>query len=349
MEEPLQPEVVSGRDCAGCGQPAMSGDHPTPLCADCRKHFIRFPIPLWIKAFAGGIGVLVLFSLFTFPKDLSVGINLEKGVRAEKEKKYVTAQRAMESVLEKVPGNVEAKGHLLIDAFYNEDLTTFEETYEKLRYIGIEDHELLGTIDYVVDKAAPYFTDSVDAFAAFKVTHPDLTRVPDTTWAAYMLKYPHDIRAQMTFATQLFGRKEYDRCDSCVRSVLKQNAEFLPAYTFMSSVKRQQHKLDSALFFNERLLSINKESPDGTASKARTLLMQKKDREALDLALKGCDLGKDDIYSQTTLILAYHFNRRLQERDELIKKARVAAAKDPSDSSLQYVLDVIDNKEKFRD
>ena len=62
-----------------------------------------------------------------FPKDLSVGISLEKGVRAEKEKKYVTAQRAMESVLEKVPGNVEAKGHLLIDAFYNGDLTTFGE------------------------------------------------------------------------------------------------------------------------------------------------------------------------------------------------------------------------------
>jgi hypothetical protein len=165
-----------------------------------------------------------------------------------------------------------------------------------------------------------------------------------------MLKNPHDIRALMTYTTQLFDRKEYDRCDSCVRYVLKQDAEFLPAYTFMSSLKRQQHKLDSALFYNDRLLSINKESPDGTASKARTLLMQKKDREALDLALKSCELEKNNIYSQATLILAYHFNSRLQERDELIKKARVAAAKDSADNaSLQYVLDVIDNKEKFRD
>jgi hypothetical protein len=350
MEETPEPAIDSNRNCASCGQPAMNEDHPTPLCADCRKHFIRFPIPLWIKGFAGGIGVLVLFSLFTFPKDLSVGITLEKGVRAEKEKKYVTAQRAMESVLEKVPSNVEAKGHLLIDAFYNQDLQTFGEQYEKLKYVSIEDHDLLATINYVVDKAAPYFTDSADAFAIFKVTHPDLTRAPDTAWTAYMMKNPHDLRALMAYVSQLFDRKEYDRCDSCTRYVLKQDGEFLPALAIMSSIKRQQHKLDSALFYNDRLLSINRESPDGIASKARTLLMQKKDNEALDLALKSYELEKNDVYTQGTLILAYHFNHRIRDRDDLLKKALITAAKDSTDiERLQYVQDIIDNKEKFRD
>lgn len=350
MEEPLNPEVVSSRDCAGCGQPAMDGDHPTPLCADCRKHFTRFPIPLWIKAFAGGIGVLVLFSLFTFPKDLSVGISLEKGVRAEKEKKYVTAQRAMESVLEKVPGNVEAKGHLLIDAFYNEDLTTFGETYERLRFVNIEDHELLGTINYVMDKAAPYFSDSTDSFSVFKKAYPALTAIPDTGWRGYMKRNPHDLAALLAYAGQLYDQKDYVHCDSCLQYALKQDKEFFPALNLMCSVKRKEHNLDSALFYNDRILDINKESPDGMASKARTLLMEKKDREALDLAMKSCELGKNDVYTQATLIMAYHYNNRLQDRDDLIKKVRVIAAKDSGDNvNLKYVLDVIDNKEKFRD
>ena len=150
-------------------------------------------------------------------------------------------------------------------------------------------------------------------------------------------------------ASYLTGRT-YVRCDSCLQYALKQDKEFLPALNLMCSAKRQEHNLDSALFYNDRILGINKEYPDGIASKARTLLMEKKDKEALDLATKSCELSKNDVYTQATLIMAYHYNNRLQDRDELIKKARVTAANDSLDNeTLKYALDVIANKEKFRD
>lgn len=347
MEETFVP---AGRDCANCGQSALPGDHPTPLCADCRAQFLRYPIPHWIRAFAGAVIILVVYSLFTFPKDLSAGIALEKGKKAEKEKKYITAQREMEKVLEKIPRNVEARGHLVIDAFYNQDYETMGTQLENVRYSNFDDHDLVGQIEYVISKASPFFPDSTDPFITFKIGHEDMERIPDTAWVNYMRKHPRDIIALATYGDLLFKENEFDQCDSCMRELLTMDKEFVPALRTLSSIKRQQHKLDSALYYNDQLLSINKELPDGLASKARTLLMQKKDRQALAIAEEACRLGKDDVYSQVTLIMAYHFNNRMQDRDALVKKVTAAVAADSSyQETFQYAMDVITNKEKFRD
>jgi len=345
--EAASPGIVSDRDCAGCGAPATEEKHSTPLCADCRQKFIRYPIPVWIRVFAAGIGALVLFSLFTFPKDLSLGIGLEKGERAEKEKKYITAQREMEQAVKKAPGNVEAEGHLLIDAYYNQDMQTLARQFKKLKDTRIEDKQLMASIEEILDKLPGYYGN--DSFSNFTTSHPDWYKVSDADWAAYMDRNPRDVSALIIRASLFFGRKEFPRCDSCLQDILRIDPGFYPALEMISSLKRQEKKPDSALLYNERLLSINKEFPYGIASKARTLLMQKKDKEALDLALKGYAFKKDDAFVQATLILAYHFNQQMKDRDDLIKTARQAFADSVDKGNLQYALDVVDNKEKFRD
>jgi tetratricopeptide (TPR) repeat protein len=347
MEETLEPEVVPSRDCPECGQPAMEGNHPTPLCADCRQKYVRYPIPVWIRIFGACIAALVLFSLFTFPKDLSVGINLEKGERAEKAGKYLTAQRAMEKVVQKVPGNIEAEGHLLIDAVYTQDMETFKAQYAKLKDRNIEDKELFSAIEEAMDKAGGYFVN--DSFTSFMTAHPGAPP-SDIEWASYFDKNPRDFYALATYASALNDRKELDREDSVLRVLLSRDKESYIGLELISSLLREEHKPDEALIYNDRLLRINQELPYGLASKARTLLMQKKDREALQLSEKACQLGgSDDIYSQSTLALAYHFNQRPADRDALIRKLN-STIKDTSDrGGFQYVLDVISNKEKFRD
>lgn len=342
----VQPGIVADRNCAGCGQPAMDGEHPTPLCADCRRAFIRYPIPLWIRVFAACIGALVLFSLFTFPKDLSLGIGLEKGERAEKEKKYITAQRAMEKVLQKVPGNIEAEGHLMIDAFYNQDMQTFAAQYKNLKDIHIEDKDLFASMEKTIEKADSYFNN--DSFSNFMTVYPN-TQPTDSAWAGYFTRNSHDAYALMMYASILRDRKDYARADSCLRLLLSWDPESYPALELMSSLRREEFKPDEAVSYNDRLLNINRELPYGVASKARTLLMQKKDREALDLALEACELKKDDDFAQATLILAYHYNHRLEDRDALIRKVRAAVKDSSENGSLQFALDVINNKEKFRD
>ena len=65
-------------------------------------------------------------------------------------------------------------------------------------------------------------------------------------------------------------------------------------------------------------------------------------------ALKACALDPDDRYAQTSLILAYHFNGRSGDRDALIRKAQQQADDSSGRAILQYGLDVISKKEKFR-
>lgn len=342
-----QPETVSSRDCANCGQPALEEDHPTLLCGQCRRHFIRYPIPLWIKGVAGAVGLLLLFSLFTFPRTLSLGVGLEKGKKAIKERKFSTAERDLKQVLEKVPGNVEAQGNLLIASFYNQDFGTFSEEVKKLEHVNIEDKELLDRMDGVMGKAGAYVSN--DSFENFSHSHPQLPLVADADWNTYFLKNPDDTYAATVYANLLMDRKEYSRCDSVLQSILKRDDEYFPALALEAGVKREEGQLDSAMFCVGRILAVNEESSYGLAAKVRTLLRQKKDKQALDLALKTCRTNDTDLYAFSSLILAYHFNGLISDRDAAIKKAREQAKDSAQRDQLQYSLDVIEKKEKFRD
>ena len=349
-EPPVESEENSSvRICSNCSRPAMEEDHPTLLCTECREHFTRFPVPLWIKAFAGGIGILLLFSLFTLPGNLGLGIRLERAKRAEEQHKYHTAERELKKVLEKTPDNIEAEGHLLISSFYNQDFETFTDQVKKLEHANVEDKELFARIESVMNKANVYVSN--DSFENFFTTrHIPLPQVPDSAWDSYFRNNPQDDYAAITFAGLLFKREKYLRCDSILQTVLSRDRECYPALILEVSVKREEGDLDGAMTCARRLLAINKESAFGQASEVRTLLRQKKDKQALDLALQWYRQQDDEnMYMLSTMILAFHFNGRTGDRDELIKKARAQAKDSISIDQMQYALDVIAKKEKFRD
>lgn len=350
MEETLSTvESVSTRDCANCGQPAMEGDYPTPLCSDCRESFTRLHIPVWIRIFAGGIAVIFLFSLFTLPRTIGIGIHLERGKRAIKEKKYNTAEKELSKVLEKSPDNVEAVGGLLIAAFYNQDNITFSNQIRKLQQIDPKDvgDELDGALTSAMNRAEEYFSN--DSLRQFKAEWPDPEHIPDAAWMNYLRKNGDDRYATIEYANQLFDRKQYHLCDSLVQNALQTDREYIPALMLAASVRREEGDFDGAISFAERVLQVNKESIYGLSSKARTLLWQKKDGQALDLALKGYAINDKDLYVLSTLAMAYHFNGRSADRDAILKTAWKKAENADDSSIVKYAADVIDKKEKFRD
>lgn len=340
-------ETVSERNCASCGQPAMVGDHRTPLCSDCRAHFTRLSIPLWIRLFAGGIALVLLFSLFTLPASISMGVHLEKGKRAEKERNFLTAERELSKVLEKAPDNVEARGHLLIAAFHNQDFETFSGQLNALQNVNIEDKELYNDIGKVMMRAGHYISN--DSFENFRKNYPDMRSIPDTAWERYLRKNAEDCFAVEEYASLLFDRKDYHRCDIFLQLALRLDDEYFPALMMEASVKREEGDLDGAMHYSDRMLNVNKESIYGMSSKARTFLRQKRDAPGLELALKGYAMDDKNLYSVSTLILAYHFNGRMKERDALVKVTSAAKLDSTDREKLQYALDVIDKKEKFRD
>lgn len=349
MEETLpaeQPGTTSPRSCANCGQPALEEDYPAALCFSCRERFTRLSIPIWVKAFAAGIGALLLFSLFTLPKNIALGIHLKRGETAIGKKNYFTAEKELKMALEKIPDNLEANGHMVIAAFYNQDFEALSKAMKKIGTQNIEDKELYTEISAVLDKAEKY-TDN-DSFVIFRNAHPKLAETADTAWLGYINRNPDDRSGAMEYASVLFERKDYTHCDSIIQLILKGDNEYFPALMMEASLKREIGDMDAALEYGRRIVAVNHESAYGLASEARTLLRQKKDGPALDLALKAYSL-KPNLYTNTTLILAYHFNGRGKARDALIKLARAETADATDSTNLQYALDVMDHKEKFRD
>ncbi len=99
------------------------------------------------------------------------------------------------------------------------------------------------------------------------------------------------------------------------------------------------------MIYADKILTINHESLYGLATKARTLLKQKKDAEGLTLSLKVYEMNKKDYYSAATLIMAYHLANKIKERDALLNEV------DKDSASMQYttyVKEIISGKKQFR-
>lgn len=348
MEDSLTPDTaVRTTACPNCGQPAMEGDHPTPLCEDCRTQFIRTPIPLWIRLFAAAVLLVLLFSLYTLPANLSIGIRMEKGKRAEAAHKYITAEKELKAVVAKLPDNADANEMLMIADYYNQDLDAFYKIFERVKDKKVDDNDLFSQVSEVMGKAAVYLP--TDSFNNFTAIHPDSLATPDTAWKRYFAHNPDDALAGLIYASQLFDSSRYTLCDSIVGTILTAHSDFFPALMLGASVKREEGKYDQALRYNQRILELNRESVPGLASEARTLLRLKQDAEALDLALQAHRIDDRSSYADASLILAYHFNDKKDERDALIRKATQEADKPGDKKAVQYALDVIAKKERFRD
>ena len=343
-EKPGQSEITSGWSCASCHRPAIEGDYPTSLCRECREQFTRLSIPLWIKLFAAGIAVILVFSLFNLPKSVALGIHLRRGEKAIEQHRYNTAETELKQVLEKVPDNVEANGRLLIAAFYNQDFGTMGQEMKKLHEVRIDDDGLLADINTAIDKEDQYFSN--DSFDNFRSTHPD--PVADTAWNGYFAHNPDDRYALFEYASALYDKEDYSRCDSLLRLVLKGDDEYVPALVMTTSIKRKLGDLDRALRYSQKIVDINRESSLGMDAEARVLLAEKKNAAALDLALEAYRINPRDAYSTSTLILAYHFNGHTAQRDALIKDAGASVWDDTGKAYLQYASDVVNKKQAYR-
>jgi tetratricopeptide (TPR) repeat protein len=348
MEENLpaeQPET--GLPCANCGQPALDGNYRTPLCQGCRDHFSRLAVPVWIKLFAGGIGLIMIFSLISFPKNITVGLHLQRGENAIEKGNYNTAEKELKKALETVPDNVEANGNLIIAAFNNQDYETMVSEVKKMQSVNIADKSLYSQISLTLEKGGRYV--SSDSFDVFMRKHPEKVTLTDTAWGRYLQANPDDCYARMCYAAVLFDDKKYNLCDSILQQTLKIDEEYFNALAMETSVQREMGNYDASLGYAQRMLALNHESGYGLATEARTLLRQKKDKPALGLALRADSISPHEVFVLGSLALAWHFNGNTGERDAVLKRARSEAKDSTDNESLRYVQDVLDKKEKFRD
>ena len=312
----------------------------------------RKPFPLWAWLLAGGIA-LIVFVFFLFKRfspaalhNLASASELYDALKAEKQRHYLTAERELKAYIAKTPDNEEAEGRLMIAAFYNQDFVTFSEQFTKLKDKEMKDRQLFAELNRIMAKAAFYYPS--DAVKDFSSRYPVLQAIPDSAWENYFSRNPADVDAKEVYAEELYKENLYARCDSVIEDILSSHGDYIPALATGASVRRKEEDYDKALEYNKRILEINPELVDGLASEVMTLLLLKQDADALGVALQAYALDDRNAYVKSSLILAYHFNDRIADRDELIRKASKEAVDSGDREMIQYALNVMAKKEKFR-
>jgi tetratricopeptide (TPR) repeat protein len=346
IQNAATPAPEENKGCINCGHPVVVKGFPNALCESCRDNLIKYPIPKGIKIFAAAIAVVFLFSMYKIPKDIMLGIHLDKGNTAIEEKKYLTAQKELEKVVDKIPGNLEAESNLLIAAFYNEDFKTYSKIFTRLTGKNFEDESLYKRVENVTTEVNTYFPS--DSFAnILKRYDNDASKIPDTTLKNYIKAFQEDPYPAMLLANRLLDAKLYAAADSVTSKILITNPAHIPALGMMAVLKREENKPDESIMYCDKLLAMNKESVYAMSSKARTYLKEKRDAEALSLALKCHQMDENNYHAAGSLVLAYHFTNKIKERDALLNKIDQLKDSIPA-LSIQYVKDIVSGKESFR-
>jgi tetratricopeptide (TPR) repeat protein len=348
MEENIPGEIAetsTQKGCINCGNLWVVPGYPNPLCQDCRDELTSFRVPNWVKLFAAGIGIILLFSLYKIPRNILTGIQFEKGKTAMAEKKYLTAQQEFQKVVDKAPGYIEAQSYLLITSFHNLDFITMSKTFEVLKDKTIEDQGLFKQLENTLEKAGSYYNN--DEVKRLEQEYgDDFTKIPDTALKRF-LTANNNTYAAMGYGARLFERDEFAACDTIMKAVISNDPGFSPAYMTLASSKRQQNQFEESIRYCDQVLSMNSEYLEAIASKSRTLLKSNKDKEALELALASFKMDEKNLYATGSLILVYHFTKKAKEEKELLSKVS-QLTDSASVESLKYVMDVISGKEFFR-
>lgn len=338
-------ESTESKGCINCGSDYIVENYSTRLCSDCRQLFIKYPVPLPVKIFAIGVGLVLIFALSSFPKNLSTGIHFEKARQYENKNQYASAQREFASVVKQLPDNIAANAHLMIAAFYNLDFKTMMAANQHLTGKSIEEAGLLFQLNDVVERTEAYFPDSAmdNLLSKYEGKEHD---IPDSAYFNFLKEYPYNRYGLFALASRCYKRKDWAGCDSLAQMILKTDSQHMIALRMLATVQREQGLWEESIKSCEQIIKLNNEVGFAWAIMARTYLKWNKLAKGLELAEKSVALDKKDPFNTITLALALHFNKQPGKRDVVIKEMKVGA-----DSialgQIQYAMDVINNKESL--
>lgn len=314
-------EKVSTTDevvvCLNCNCSAVEWEYKAPLCRECRDKLSNRQIPLWIKAFFGIIFIVTILSLIMFPALLKAGVAYERGVRAENEKKYITAMNEYEKVLDKYPDSTLVLAKLSIAYYENDKIDKAIDAINMI--IGQEaEEDLIDRIDTIADNIATFYFLNEDLSKILNSPQQEYyTEGLVTQLENYVNERPEDVAGKYYLADALYEFAEFDYAERLIKEVINSKPGFHSAYFFLAAIYREQGKYDEALECCKEVLSMNVENPGAYISMSKIELKRNNDEAALEMAEKAYELDKDNNQAVSNLSLAYHYNGMISERDNM--------------------------------
>jgi tetratricopeptide (TPR) repeat protein len=329
--------------CVNCKSNPCLENSPTKICGSCRALFIKYPIPKWIWGFAGGIVVIMLIGAFRMPAYVKAGLRISRAEKLIEEKRYVSAQRELEEVLERFPKNKNANGWMVVSSSYNLDMEQMNKSLDIVENEKFDDDELLSKMNAAVAYMGQSF--SKDTTLGRRIYE-----VKDSTQALENLFTTMESTGDQDFAVAgvvishyLFDLKEYSAIEKILKRVLEAEPNYYSALLLDAAVKRNTGDFEGAIASCNKALEINKEDVPTLSMLARIELKRKQDREAANYAKLALELSPNNISAMEAQSMVDFYAGRLTESKNLLVNIQQQESK-TGDSTISTRLSSIINK-----
>lgn len=326
--------------CSNCGGTPVVQGYSLPLCAKCRDYFTKYPVPGSIKIFALALLVIFIISMLFFPKSLKAGIAYERGLRAENEKKYITAANEYQKAVDIFPNSFIACGKLFVAHVKNYNFEQADAVFAMIEDKESNDSDEVKVIDEAneaIDFLNDYFNIS-DELMLMMQNNESL----DTNCEAlrdYTIQNPDDFWGHYLYAQALFDLTQYESAKAEYLKAVELKPEIHEFRLGAAAAFRQTGEFDKAIEQCNIVLSENAEFPEAFVSLSKIDLKRKRYSDALKNAEKAFGYDNTNPNTIATLALAYHYNNMDSQCDELMDTLR-----DYDDYYYEYARDIINGE-----
>ncbi|RYZ97322.1 MAG: hypothetical protein EOP47_21950 [Sphingobacteriaceae bacterium] len=282
--------------------------------------------------------------MFRTQKYISAAVHLGKAEKAMEQKRFETAQKELEQVLEKFPDDVTTNADMIIASSFNMDIESVKTAYYKIADKKIEDADFFKRIESSITYATSYAPS--DTVMVKKIDEVKNDR--EKLLALYKTSDTAQAIIKLYIANQLFELKDYASVEMISKDVLSINPEFHTALSLMSAAKRNTGKYDEALEYCDRMLDVNKEDIYAISQKARIELKRKHDKQAATYAREAMYINPDSDSALEAMIMVDHFTGRKKESRANFATLKTHAYSSGDSTILNRVSAIISGSEVYR-
>lgn len=322
-QEQQEPIVDTFSGCESCGSLAVEEGYALKLCKECRDRFSKRPIPMQIKLVTILLGIIIIFSLAKFPSTIRIGVEYERGLRAEKASKYSTAIKHYENVVKEYPESDKAMVRLYVSYYKSEEINKAYEIFDKIAGPSPSNKkmkkELVDEVNETTRKLDTYYNPSKELYDKLQGMQNPKTQDIINVVKPFADKGPNEVFAAYYLADLYFDINNYNEASVVLSKVIAKNPDFYSGYLLQAAAFRELGKYDEAVGNCNKVLQHNVEDAGAYISLSKIELKRRNNEKGLEYAKKAYELEPEDFGIIANLALAYHYNNSPNERDKYYK------------------------------
>ncbi|WP_010249046.1 tetratricopeptide repeat protein [Acetivibrio cellulolyticus] len=331
--------------CKICSSPNIEEGYNVDLCESCRNMLSKRPFPVWVKLFSVIVLGLLVFSLIRLPSAVSGGVAFDRGEKAADQRNYITAALEYKKAADRYSDSTLVLAKLFIAQYYNMDFEEAINTFEIIAGREESNTTLVNNVNEIVDKIEKYYYPSKDLSSLMEANQNDNASL-EKNLDEYLKEHPDDVVAALVLGNMKFDLEKYDEVESIMQKVISSNSDFWDGKLLLAATYREKGNYQKAEELCKDVLSVNTQNKLALGALVRLELKLGDVAKGLETATKSYELDKNDAFSISNMALAYHYNNKLDKRDEMFNEFK--ASKNVDEYTLNFLSSVFSGELKWR-